>query len=170
MWPSQAMPPTISVVPKEPTRLPPLADKGEAESIDEARRWNRKGQGANDMASISRKRRDLALANREKPSQVPLTLPGTLLKSSPPLVALEKRPSPSPTKETVDPQVAPEGADVEWTAHKNEVDRGWAETQGHPISLRSAIQLWIFLDTSGPKVLHRNCRPASKHTSAWGQH
>ena len=125
MWSQKtSMPPPHGVVPKEPTRLPPLADRGDGESDEASKRRIRRG--ANDMASVSRKRRDMALANREKVSPMPITLPGTLLKSPPALSAPLPRQSPTVEAEMAEPG---EEEDGEVTRAKNAVLEGQREIQ-----------------------------------------
>ncbi|CAK9002378.1 unnamed protein product [Durusdinium trenchii] len=104
MWPSTVPGAPLGVVPREPTRLPPLTGDGD----EEAKRGTRPRRGANDMASLSRKRRDLALANRE---HAMLTLPGTLLKSpklrqSPALMEPERLAAPGDGAEEPPPDVS----------------------------------------------------------------
>jgi len=136
MWSQKtSMPPPHGVVPKEPTRLPPLADRGDGESDEASKRRIRRG--ANDMASVSRKRRDMALANREKVSPMPITLPGTLLKSPPALSAPLPRQSPTVEAEMAEPG---EEEDAEVTRAKHAVLEGQREIQRlqEELRLRSA--------------------------------
>eukprot|EP00913_Durusdinium_trenchii_P028758 g26970.t2 len=89
MWPSTVPGAPLGVVPREPTRLPPLTGDGD----EEAKRGTRPRRGANDMASLS------------------LTLPGTLLKSpklrqSPALMEPERLAAPGDGAEEPPPDVS----------------------------------------------------------------